>query len=149
MKYFIIFLLVCCSVYFGSCVGKPKSTRQYPEKIETDVSATQVVNTFLEDLKNRDFGRAYDHIYVSSYDREGYIIRVSSVWQEFGLLRLIGYKILGTHLFKDTAIVVAELHEEIDVGGGVEKRVRRNKYDLKVFDSEWKITKDSCIENCS
>ena len=68
--------------------------------------------------------------------------------QELGL-KLLSYKILGTQLFKDTAIIVAELQTQRNIDGGVEKKVTRNKYDLKVFENEWKITKDNCIENCS
>ena len=58
---------------------------------------------------------------------------------------------LGTQLFKDTAIVVAELETErsIDGGEGIEKKFTRNKYDLQLIENKWKITKDTCIENCT
>ena len=148
MKYFIILFLVFGSVYFSSCAPKTQSTQKYPEKVKTDVSATEVVNIFLEALKNKDFGTAYDQIYAFSSDREGYISRMNEISQELGL-KLLSYKILGTQLFKDTAIIVAELQTERNIDGGIEKKVTRNKYDLKVFENEWKITKDSCIENCS
>ena len=148
MRYFITLFLILGFVYFSSCVPKNESTQKFPEKVKTDHSATEVVNTFLEALKTQDFGTAYDQIYAFSSDREGYISRMNGMSQELGL-RLISYKILGTQLFKDTAIIVAELQTERNIDGGIEKKVTRNKYDLKVFENQWKITKDSCIENCS
>jgi len=148
MKYFIIFFLVFLSVHLNSCAPKPESSQNFPEIVKTNVSATEVVNIFLEALKNQDFGTAYDQIYAFSSDREGYINRMNGLSQELGL-KLIDYKILGTQLFKDTAIIVAELQTQRNIDGGIEKKVTRNKYDLKVFEEKWKITKDSCIENCS
>ncbi|MGI9533923.1 MAG: hypothetical protein ACR2NW_03140 [Thermodesulfobacteriota bacterium] len=148
MKYLIILFLVFGPLYFSSCVSKTKSTQKYPEKVKTNVSATEVVNIFLESLKKEDFGTAYDQIYAFSADREGYISRMNGLSAELGL-RLLSYKILGTQLFKETAIIVAELETQKNIDGGVEKKVTRNKYDLKVFENEWKITKDSCIENCN
>ena len=148
MRYFITLFLIFGFVYFSSCVPKNESTLKFPEKVKTEHSATEVVNTFLEALKTQDYGTAYDQIYAFSSDREGYISRMNGLSEELGL-RLLSYKILGTQLFKDTAIIVAELQTERNIDGGIEKKVTRNKYDLKVFENQWKITKDSCIENCS
>ena len=140
---FCLFLTVIC---LASCA--PKQGKNYPEIIKTDVSATDVVKIFLDSLKADDFGTAYDQIYVVSADKEGYVSRMKLIQEETDA-SLVNYKILGTQLFRDTAIVVAELETERTIDGGVEKKFTRNKYDLKLFDNKtWKITKDSCIENC-
>ena len=148
MKYFLILLLIFGTFSVSSCAPKPKTTPNYPEKIKTNVSATEVVNNFLEALKNQDYGAAYDQYYVYSTDREGYISAMNGLSQDLGL-RLLNYKILGTQLFKDTAIIVAELQTQKNIDGGVEKKVTRSQFDLKVFENKWKIIKDICIENCS
>ena len=64
-------------------------------------------------------------------------------------VNLVNYKILATQLFRNTAIVIGELETQRSLDGGIEKKITRNKYDLKLFDDKWKITKDSCFKNCT
>ena len=130
-----------------SCVKKQKSSN-YPQIAKTDVSATDVVKTFLESLKTDNFGKAYDQIYILSSDKEGYISRMQLLLEE-EKVKLVNYNILATQLFRNTAIVVAELETQHTLENGIEKRFTRNKYDLKLLDDKWKITKDTCIENCT
>ncbi len=114
------------------------------------VSATSVVISFLEALKERDFESAYDKIHIFSSDREGYVSRFELLYENYDI-RIVDYRVLATQLFKDTAIVVAEV--EVDYRRpGEDKRLRttyRNRYDLSIPDKRWKIVKDECIENCS
>ena len=149
MKKLILFIILFVPVYMISCVPKQPSNN-LPKIAKTDVSATDVVKLFLESLKTDDFGTAYDQIYVVSSDRQGYISRMNLLKEE-RKVRLVDYKVLGTQLFKDTAIVVAELETDrsIDGGEGIEKKFTRNKYDLQLIENKWKITKDTCIENCT
>ena len=145
MKNLILIILLLLPISLISCVKKQKSA-SYPQIAKTDVSATDVVNTFLESLKTDDFGKAYDQLYVIHTDREGYINRFITAEEK---PTLVNYKILGTQLFRNTAIVVAELETQRSLEGGIERKIVRFKYDLKLFDDKWKIAKESCIENCT
>lgn len=133
--------------YFASCAPR-QPAKNYPEIVKTDVSATDVVKVFLGALKDSDFGLAYKQFFVVSTDKEGYI-SMMTVGQEEAKAKLVNYKILGTQLFRDSAIVVAELETERTIEGGIEKKFQRFKYDLKLFEKTWKITQESCIENCN
>ena len=146
-KIVLIVCLVTPLFYFVSCAPRPPA-KNYPEIIKTDVSATDVVKMFLDALIADDFGLAYDQLYVLSSDKEGYISRMLLIQEETDA-SLVKYKILGTQLFRDTAIVVAELENERSIDGGIEKKFTRFKYDLKLFEKNWKIIKETCIENCT
>ena len=146
-RIFLLFALLILALS-ASCVPKPPPQQNIPTKVETDVSATEVVKIFLNAFKEQDFNAAYDQLYVLNTDREGYISGVERVYQETGI-RLLGYTILATQLFKDNAIVIAELETERPIENGVEKRISRSQYDLVLIKDEWKITRDSCIENCN
>ena len=146
MKNLILIILLLLPISLISCVKEQKSSN-YPKITKTDVSATNVVKTFLESLKTDNFGKAYDQIYILSSDKEGYISRMQLLLEE-EKVKLVNYNILATQLFRNTAIVVAELETQHTLENGIEKRFTRNKYDLKLLDDKWKITKDTCIENC-
>jgi len=147
MKNLILIILLLLPISLISCVKKQKSSN-YPKIAKTDVSATNVVKTFLESLKTDNFGKAYDQIYILSSDKEGYINRMQLLLEE-EKVKLVNFNILATQLFRNTAIVVAELETQHTLENGIEKRFTRNKYDLKLLDDKWKITKDTCIENCT
>lgn len=147
MKNLILIILLLLPISLISCVKKQKSSN-YPKIAKTDVSATDVVKTFLESLKTDNFGKAYDQIYIISSDKEGYISRMQLLLEE-EKVKLVNYNILATQLFRNTAIVVAELETQHTLENGIEKKFTRNKYDLKLLDDKWKITKDTCIENCT
>jgi len=147
MKNLILIILLLLPISLISCVKKQKSA-SYPKITKTDVSATDVVKTFLESLKTDNFGKAYDQIYIISSDREGYISRMQLLLEE-EKVKLVNYNILATQLFRNTAIVVAELETQHTLENGIEKKFTRNKYDLRLIEDKWKITKDTCIENCT
>ncbi len=147
MKNLILIILLLLPISLISCVKKQKSA-SYPKIAKTDVSATDVVKTFLESLKTDNFGKAYDQIYIISSDREGYISRMQLLLEE-EKVKLVNYNVLATQLFRNTAIVVAELETQHTLENGIEKKFTRNKYDLKLLEDKWKITKDTCIENCT
>ncbi len=127
-----------------SCAPKV-SNKTEDTSLTPKVSATKVVDMFLRSLKEEKYEDAYDYIYTVNSDREGY----ASTLKNLGI-RLIDYKILGTQLFKRSAIVVAELKisYRTEKTGEPVIRTRRTKYDLSIIDREWKIVKDTCIENC-
>ena len=58
----LLFLLLSCAIP----VRGSGERRPHPK-----VSATSVVNSFLEALKEQDFESAYDKIHIFSSDREG------------------------------------------------------------------------------
>ncbi len=133
---------------FTSCAVPVRGSDQ--RRPQPKVSATSVVISFLEALKERDFESAYDKIHIFSSDREGYVSRFKLLYERYDI-RIVDYRVLATQLFKDTAIVVAEV--EVDYREpGEDKRQRArytNRYDLSIPEKKWKIMKDECIENCS
>lgn len=133
---------------FASCAVPVRGSDQ--RRPQPKVSATSVVISFLEALRERDFESAYDNIHIFSSDREGYVSRFKLLYERYDI-RIVDYRILATQLFKDTAIVVAEV--EVDYREpGADKRQRArhtNRYDLSIPEKKWKIMKDECIENCS
>ncbi len=144
-KCYILFLLLFFSLSCAVPVQGSRDRRPQPR-----VSATTVVESFLKALKEKDFEAAYDKIYIFSSDREGYIRRFKLLYEDYDI-KIVDYRVLATQLFKDTAIVVAEV--EVDYKKtGEEGRLRAkytNRYDLSIPEKEWKIIKDECIENCS
>ena len=141
---FVLPLLLLCL----SCAIPVRGSDQ--RRPQPRVSATSVVKSFLEALKERDFESAYDKVHIFSSDREGYVSRFELLYERYDI-GIVDYRVLATQLFKDTAIVVAEV--EVDYREpGEDKRQRArytNRYDLSIPEKEWKIVKDECIENCS
>ncbi len=137
----LLFLFTSCAVP----VRGSDQRRPHPK-----VSATSVVISFLEALKERDFESAYDKVHVFSSDREGYVSRFELLYENYDI-RIVDYRVLATQLFKDTAIVVAEVEVDYrELGEDKRQRARyTNRYDLSIPDKKWKIVKDECIENCS
>ena len=113
------------------------------------VSATKVVSSFLQALKEQDFEAAYGKVHIFSSDREGYVSRFKLLYEDYDI-KIIDYRILATQLFKDTAIVVAEVEVDYRKPGEDERLRARytNRYDLSIPKKEWKIIRDKCIENC-
>ena len=132
---------------FLSCAIPVRGSGERPKP---KVSATSVVKSFLEALKERDFESAYDKVHIFSSDREGYVSRFELLYENYDI-RIAGYRILATQLFKDTAIVVAQVEVDYRKPGESERETAKhtNRYDLSIPGKEWKIVKDECIENCS
>ena len=147
MRKSCLFILPLLLLFVSCAVPVRGSDQRRPQP---KVSATIVVSSFLEALKERDFKSAYDKIHIFSSDREGYVSRFELLYERYDI-RIVDYRVLATQLFKDTAIVVAEV--EVDYREpGEDKRQRArytNRYDLSIPEKKWKIVKDECIENCS
>ena len=147
MRKAYLFVLPLLLLFLSCAVPVRGSDQRRPQP---RVSATSVVKSFLEALKERDFEAAYDKVYIFSSDREGYVSRFELLYEDYDI-SIVDYRILATQLFKDTAIVVAEV--EIDYRKpGQSERLRvthTNRYDLSIPEKKWKIVKDECIENCS
>ncbi|NIP31915.1 MAG: hypothetical protein GTO02_20725, partial [Candidatus Dadabacteria bacterium] len=144
MKIFIL-LNIFIFLSFVSCVTQPQQ-RTFPKKVEAKNSATTVVSDFLEALKNRNFKSAYKQVYIINSDEQGYISRFESIYNDYDL-KIINYRILGTQLYRDTAIVVAEVEVDFKSPSKTERsrNIYRNQYDLSIVENLWKITKDKCI----
>lgn len=148
MRLFLV-LNILIVLFLISCAprqGQPKIV----EKVTPKVSATVVVEQFLNALKQRDLKTAYERVHIISSDREGYINRLESVYKEFDI-KIVNYTLLATQLYKESAIVVADIEVNYKSPKGADRinKTYRNKYDLSIIKKEWKITKDECIENCS
>ena len=133
---------------FVSCAIPVRSQDQ--RRPQPRISATSVVSSFLEALKERNFESAYDKVHIFSSDREGYVSRFEFLYERYDI-RIVDYRVLATQLFKDTAIVVAEVEVDYREPDGDKRQRARytNRYDLSIPEKEWKIIKDECIENCS
>jgi hypothetical protein len=137
----LIFLLV-----FPGCAGVSKSS--FPKKLP-ETSPTRVVEGFLEALKKDDFEQAYGFVFTPFSDREGYILRMKNLVENYRS-SIVGYRILATQILGDSAIVVAELQVKLKPMGsnGEIHKTTRNQYDLSVVENKWRITSDKCIFNC-
>lgn len=133
---------------FASCAVPVRGSDQ--RRPQPKVSATSVVISFLEALRERDFESAYDNIHIFSSDREGYVSRFKLLYERYDI-KIVDYRVLATQLFKDNAIVVAEVEVDYREPGGDKRQRARytNRYDLSIPERKWKIMKDECIENCS
>ena len=142
------YLFVLPLLFFSLSCAIP--VRGTGERRQPRVSATNVVTSFLQALKEQDFESAYEKVHIFSSDREGYVSRLKLLYEDYDL-RVVDYKILATQLFKDTAIVVAEVEVDYSRPGESERLRSRytNRYDLSIPEKEWRIVKDECIENCS
>ena len=136
----LLFLSLSCAI----------PVRGAGDRRQPKVSATSVVKSFIQALKEQDFESAYEKAHIFSSDREGYVSRLKLLYENYDL-RVVDYKILATQLFKDTAIVVAEVEVDYSKPGESERLRARytNRYDLSIPEKKWKIVKDECIENCS
>ncbi len=145
--YIVINILIL--ILLVSCAPRQRQ-KKIVERPKPKVSATVVVEQFLSALKQRDISSAYERVHVISSDREGYINRLESIYTDYDI-RIINYKLLATQLYKVAAIVVAEIEVDYKSPQSTErvKKTYRNKYDLSIIGSEWRITKDECIENCT
>ncbi len=143
--------ICCCCVFLLLCVScaVPVDDSYRTSRKPPNVSATSVVASFLQALKEQDFSSAFDNIHTISSDREGYVSRLKLFYENYSI-KIIDYRVLATQLFRDTAIVVAEVEVEyINPGESGRRNARyRNSYDLLIHGNRWKIIRDTCIENC-
>lgn len=133
-----------------SCAPRQKQPK-IAERVKPKVSATVVVDQFLNALQSRDIQKAYEKVHIIHSDREGCVNRLESVFRDYDI-KIVDYKLLATQLYSETAIVVAEIEINKKLSPESNERTSRtyrNKYDLSIFGKEWKITHDECIENCS
>ena len=148
MKRLITFSLIFCVLCISSCVRATQPTDSYKQKPKTKVSATQVVIKFLEAIRSEDFPQASEQVHTFYSDKEGYTNSLKYAW-EASDIKLLQYKVLGNQVFKNTATIFAELQREQKSSDEVKKTTMTVKFDLSLFGKEWKIIKDSCIENCA
>lgn len=103
---------------------------------------------FLEAIRNEDFLQASEQVHTFYSDKEGYANSLKHAW-ETSDIKLLEYKVLGNQVFKNTATIFAELQRGKKSNEEVEKTTMKVKFDLSLLGKEWKIIKDSCIENCA
>ncbi|MGH7885640.1 MAG: hypothetical protein ACRENO_08105 [Thermodesulfobacteriota bacterium] len=148
MRTFLICNILLIVLLF-SCAPRQRQ-KKIEEKPKPKISATVVVDQFLSALKRKDLQTAYERVHIISSDREGYINRLEAVYRDYDI-QIVDYKLLATQLYKEAAIIVAEIEVDFKSPNTTEriKKTYRNRYDLSIFGSVWKITKDECIENCT
>ncbi len=141
----VLITLIIAALF--SCAGKPEQI--IPERKSIDPSPTKVVEDFMKALKDENFSKAYEYVYVPYKDKEGYIIEMKNTVQE-NQLSILNYRLLGTQIFDRTAIVIVELNTKLKSPktGNLIEMNQKSQYDLGLFDDQWKITSGNCIENC-
>lgn len=141
----VIITLIIAALF--SCAGRPDSI--IPERKSIDPSPTKVVEEFMKALKDENFSKAYDYVYVPYTDKDGYVIEMKNTVKE-NQVSILNYRLLGTQIFDRTAIVIVELSTKLKSPktGNVIEMNQKSQYDLGLFDDEWKITSGNCIENC-
>lgn len=149
----ILSLLILALIIPAYSCGKKDSTPVTPVKKELKQpkgSPTKVVEKFLEALKDQDFDKAFKYLEIPYIDKEGYVTQMKYTVSD-NQVSFLKYQLLGTRIYKVTAVVMAELtvkHKDPKSGMIVE-RVTTNQYGLGAFNDKWKITSDDCIKNCS
>lgn len=143
--YFLVMFLALA--YFVSCGGKVEPI--IPERKSIDPSPTKVVEQFLKAIKDENFKKAFEYVYVPYSDKDGYIIQMQNTVKD-NQLTILGYRILGTQIFDRTSIVVVEINQKVKspTTGQIVELTQNSQYDLGLFDDEWKITQGNCIKNC-
>jgi hypothetical protein len=147
-KHIAALLIIIFAFAVSSCADKT-ITETNPERPTYKPSPTEVTESFLKALKEGNFGKAFDYAYVPSSDKEGYIIRMSNIYKD-NQIKVNSYRILGTQIFGLSATVVVELDTTFKSPstGKLVTLVQKSKYSLGLFDKKWKVTSDSCFENC-
>lgn len=143
-KAMVILLII---LGMSSCGGKQQSI--IPERKSIDPSPTKVVEDFMKALKDENFEKAYEYVYVPYKDKEGYIIEMKNTVKD-NQVSILNYRLLGTQIYDRTAIVIVELNTKLKSPktGQLIEMNQKSQYDLGLFDDEWKITSGNCVENC-
>lgn len=147
-KYLSILAVFIFTVGFASCADKTV-VESNPERPTFKPSPTEVTESFLKALKDENFSKAYDYAYIPSSDKAGYVIQMRNIVSE-NQITINSFQILGTQIFDLTATVVVDIDSsrKSRTTGQLVNLNQRMKYSLGVFDKKWKVTSDSCIENC-
>lgn len=140
-----IVLVLILGIY--SCGGKQEPI--IPERKSIDPSPTKVVEDFMKALKDENFSKAYDYVYVPYKDKEGYVIEMKNMVKD-NQVSILSFRLLGTQIYDRTAIVIVELNTKLKSPktGQLIEMNQKSQYDLGLFDDAWKITSGNCIENC-
>lgn len=133
---------------FGSCADKTIEETN-PERPTYDPSPTVVMERFLNALKEANFKKAYEYVYVPSTDEAGYIIQMRNIFKE-NQLTINSFNILGTQIYELSSSVIVELDSTLKsrTTGQLMNLKQKSKYTLGLFDKKWKITGGDCVENC-
>lgn len=145
MRLNILFSIFLLGLSSCAVVSQPDSGIDRPA-----TSPTKVVSGFLEALKDNDFGKAYEFVYVPFSDKDGYILQMKTLVKDHDI-SILDYRILASRILGDTAIIVAELEVELKPRNSNTEihEKRRNQYDLSIMEEKWRITSDKCILNCT
>jgi len=142
-----IFVLIF-TIAISSCVDKIISDTNL-ERPTFKPSPTEVVDSFLKALKDENFDKAYEYAYIPSSDKAGYVIQMRNIVKE-NQIKIKSFQILGTQIYDLTATVVVELDSsrKSPNTGNMVNLNQKMKYNLGVFNKKWRVTSDTCFENC-
>ena len=141
---FVLFL----AIVLGSCADKTV-TDTNPERPTYDPSPTMVVERFLKALKDENFKKAYEYVYVPSTDEAGYVIQMSNIYKT-NQIKINSFEILGTQIYELSATVAVEIDQTLKspISGQLTTLTQKSRYSLGLYDKKWKVTGGECFENC-
>ncbi len=136
-----VFLIIGCAT---AHVAKDQQADQEAWKQSVD----QTVSEFLEALKNKDYQKAYDYVFMPQMDKAEYVSSLESA-QDQNQSSILGYKIVETRIFTRSAVVDAEVDMSYKkAGSGEMVQIKRiNRYELTKTKG-WNITGEECVSNC-
>ncbi|HEX3034339.1 MAG TPA: hypothetical protein VHT73_04280 [Thermodesulfobacteriota bacterium] len=148
MKWRILFFIFLLGL--SGCAGVSDVSESHSIRNRPGTSPTKVVADFLEALKEDDFGKAYEFVYAPFSDKDGYVLRMKNLVKDYNV-SILDYRILGSQILGDTAIVVAELETKLKPHNSNTEilKKRRNQYNLSIMEDKWRITSEKCILNCT
>ena len=141
---FVLFLAIA----LGSCADKTIEDTN-PERPQYDPSPTVVVERFLKALKDQNFKKAYEYVYVPSTDEAGYVIQMSNIFKQ-NQITINSFQILGTQIYELSATVAVDLDQTLKspTTGQLTNLRQKSRYSLGLYDKKWKVTSGECYENC-
>jgi hypothetical protein len=146
--YPVTLLLLILAIALASCADKTIEDTN-PERPTYKPSPTEVVERFLKALKDENFKKAFEYVYVPSTDEAGYVIQMTNVYKQ-NQITINSFHILATQIFELSSTVVVEIDQSLKspVTGQIIHLKQKSKYSLGLYDKKWKVTSGDCYENC-
>ncbi|MEE9213652.1 MAG: hypothetical protein V3U54_02505 [Thermodesulfobacteriota bacterium] len=149
LKYFALLVLVI--LLPTSCIKTSSIPTSQSQPLPSE-SPVDSIRGYLTALKKRDFNKAYKYlslVYAKNLDVKSYKINMENLVKQYDY-KLENFDIKGVSRLGDQAYIAVDLevnYNSAETGQKVSKKTGI-RYILFPIDDFWKITSDSCIENC-
>jgi len=150
LKYFTILVLVIMPL--TSCIKTSSIPTSKTQPLPSE-SPVESIKGYLRALEKRNFDKAYKYIslgYANNLDVESYKINmVNSLVKQYDW-KLDSFDIKGVSKLGNQTYIIVDLdvnYNSVKTGQRVSKKIGI-QYVLIPIEEAWKITSDSCIENC-